>query len=105
MSEYKTKNGDKKILAAKIINKKKAPKDFLNKFLPRELDIYLKLDHPNIIKIYEIIEISSKTFIFMELAEGGDLLEFIKVCKMINNLIFSFKIKYVFFFKYRNVVI
>jgi serine/threonine protein kinase len=94
LSEYKNKIGEKKIIAAKIINKKKAPKDFLNKFLPRELDIYLKLDHPNIIKIYEIIEISSKTFIFMELAEGGDLLEFIKVKILITLSLMVYRLIY-----------
>ena len=53
--------------------------DFLNKFLPRELDIYLKLDNIHIIKVFDIIEINHRIYIFMELAEGGDLLEFIKV--------------------------
>ena len=51
----------------------------MNKFLPRELEIYLKLDHPNIIKVHEILEIMHKVYIFMELAEGGDLLDFIRV--------------------------
>jgi serine kinase len=66
-------------IAVKIIDRRKAPDDFVNKFLPRELDIYLKISHPNIIKIFEIMEISQRIFIFMELAEGGDLLDFIKV--------------------------
>jgi serine kinase len=66
-------------MAAKIIDRGKAPDDFLNKFLPRELEIYTKLNHINIIKTFEITEILHKVFIFMELAEGGDLLDYIKV--------------------------
>jgi serine kinase len=66
-------------MAVKIIDRRKAPADFLNRFLPRELDIYFKLRHPNIVKVEEIIEISHRVFIFMEIAEGGDLLDHIKV--------------------------
>ena len=66
-------------MAAKIIDRRKAPNDFLNKFLPRELNIYRKLNHPNIIKAYDIMEVHTRIFVFMELAEGGDLLDFIKV--------------------------
>ena len=79
LAEYKTKSGALKKIAAKIIDRNKAPKDFLNKFLPREIDIYLKLDHPNIIKVFEIIDIGSRVYIFMEYAESGDLLEYIRV--------------------------
>ena len=82
LAEYTSKNsGDRRKIAAKIIDRNKAPDDFLKKFLPRELDIYLKLDHQNIIKVFEIIEIMHRVYIFMELAECGDLLEFIRVKK------------------------
>ena len=47
--------------------------------MPRELEIYLKLDNIHIIKVFDIIEINHRIYIFMELAEGGDLLDFIKV--------------------------
>ena len=77
--EYTKKNGDKMKLAAKIIDRRKAPADFLHKFLPRELDIYLKLDHTNIVKVYHMLDMCNRIYIFMEIAEGGDLLEFIKV--------------------------
>ncbi len=80
LAEHVSKSGlERKKIAAKIIDRRKAPDDFVNKFLPRELEIYLKINHPSIIKVYEIMEIYQRIYIFMELAEGGDLLDFIKV--------------------------
>ena len=40
--------------------KKKAPMDFQQKFLPRELDVMKMLDHPHIIKLYDILYINDK---------------------------------------------
>ena len=65
-------------MAVKINDRKKAPKDFLDRFLPRELEIYQQIHHENIIKIYDILELGNKVFIFMEIADG-DLLDYIKV--------------------------
>ncbi len=42
---------DNKEFAVKIIDRDKAPSDFVSKFLPRELDIIRTLDHPNIVKV------------------------------------------------------
>lgn len=42
---------DSKEFAVKIIDRDKAPADFVAKFLPRELDIIRALDHPNIVKV------------------------------------------------------
>jgi len=36
-------------VAIKIINKRRAPKDFLNKFLPREVQLMHRLNHPNVV--------------------------------------------------------
>lgn len=66
-------------VAVKIIDRKKAPPDFLERFLPREIDILAKVNHRSIIKTYEIFETSDgKVYIVMELGVQGDLLEFIK---------------------------
>ncbi|XP_038075905.1 testis-specific serine/threonine-protein kinase 1-like [Patiria miniata] len=65
--------------AIKVINKRKAPKDFLQRFLPRELEILKAIKHPNVIRCYEIVEIGPKVYISMELAGHGDLLEYIKL--------------------------
>ncbi|XP_009565055.1 testis-specific serine/threonine-protein kinase 2 [Cuculus canorus] len=69
----------KRLVAIKIIDKNKAPQDFLKKFLPRELEALTSLQHPSIIKTYEIFETSSgKVYIVMELGEKGDLLDYIR---------------------------
>ena len=57
-SAYSEKLGKK--VAVKIINQKKAPKDFLQKFLPRELEIMKTLKHPNIVELYEVFSFGYK---------------------------------------------
>lgn len=71
-------HGTKVVLACKIFNKSKAPKDFLNKFFPRELEILRKLNDPNVIQIHNIVDTKGKVFIFMNLAERGDLYDYLK---------------------------
>ncbi|KAG9487456.1 hypothetical protein GDO78_007358 [Eleutherodactylus coqui] len=66
-------------VAVKIIDRRKSPPDFLQKFLPREMEILAVLNHRSIVKTYEIFESSlGKVYIVMELCTQGDLLEFIK---------------------------
>jgi calcium-dependent protein kinase len=40
-----------------------------------EVSIFKKLDHPNIIKLYEMWEDKSYYFLVMDFCEGGDLLD------------------------------
>lgn len=82
----KEKNGKQLHLACKIINKLKAPKDYLTKFFPRELDILMKIDHPNIVQVHSILERGPKIFIFMQFAENGDLLTYILNNELIGEL-------------------
>lgn len=64
-------------LACKIISTHKAPKNFVMKFLPRELDILIRLNHPRIIHSHSIFHRKEKYYVFMRYAEKGDLLTFI----------------------------
>lgn len=68
-----------KRVAIKIINKKKAPKDFQTRFLPRELDVMKRVKHPNLIELYDILHLNGKVYLIMEMAGHGDLLEYIKL--------------------------
>ena len=70
-------------VAIKIVNRKIAPKDFLKRFLPRELEIIGQIKHPNICKFYEVLDIGEKVFIMMEFAPKGDLLEHIQRYKFL----------------------
>ncbi|XP_058448271.1 testis-specific serine/threonine-protein kinase 1-like [Malaya genurostris] len=66
-------------LACKVVDEGKSKDvDFLTKFLPRELQILGKIEHPNIIQTHSIMRRGRRVFIFMRLAERGDLLSFIR---------------------------
>ena len=93
--------------AFKIIDRSKAPKDFQQKFLPRELEIWPQLKHPNIIRMYSYFEHEPKIYMLLEFAPGGDVLDhvqksgaltqrqartWIKVCTL-NTRLFARRIK------------
>ncbi|XP_062061362.1 testis-specific serine/threonine-protein kinase 4 isoform X2 [Lepus europaeus] len=73
---YYTKQ--KVMVAVKIISKKKASEDYLNKFLPREIQVMKVLRHKYLINFYQAIETTSRVYIILELAQGGDVLEWIQ---------------------------
>lgn len=49
-------------VALKIINCKKVSKDFKEKFLPRELKIITQIDHPNLVKMHQMMEFHNKVY-------------------------------------------
>jgi len=65
-------------LACKVIDTREASSEFVTKFLPRELRIVRSLRHPNVVSLLDVVEIGPKVFLFMELCERGDLLEWIR---------------------------
>lgn len=73
-------------VAVKILNRKIAPRDFLKRFLPRELQIIGHVNHPNIVNFYEVIDTGDRAFIVMQYVPNGDLLEFIQKTKFIKEV-------------------
>lgn len=59
------------------MNKSAASRDYLTKFLPREIEILQKVSHPSILTTHEIIETDRQVFFMMEIAQNGDLLDYI----------------------------
>lgn len=71
------KVADRKMCAVKIIDRQKARKDYLVKFLPRELEIIKRLKHKNVIQTFMCIETKEFIFQIMQYAEKGDVLQMI----------------------------
>ncbi|XP_052132379.1 testis-specific serine/threonine-protein kinase 3-like [Frankliniella occidentalis] len=83
VAEYVDAAANRKMrLACKIFDKDRAPFDFLDRFFPRELEILTKIENPHIIQVHSILQRGPRrgprVFIFMSLAENGDLLDYVK---------------------------
>ena len=60
--------------AVKIIRKDRASEDTLNR-IKIEVEILKKMDHPNILKIYEFYNETRYFYIVSELCTGGELFD------------------------------
>lgn len=58
----------------KIIRKKKLTKESLI-MLENEIEILKTLEHPHIIKLYEVLETDRVVFLILEQASGGEVRE------------------------------
>lgn len=67
-----------KEIAVKIIALDKVPEVWREKCLRQELRIVRKLQHPHIIKVWDIIKTRRNVFIFMDLAENNSVLHFMQ---------------------------
>ena len=61
------------VYAVKIISKKNIGSDA--KLLQSEVDIMRNVDHPNIIKLYDVYESSHHVYMVLELVSGGELFD------------------------------
>jgi serine/threonine protein kinase len=64
-------------VAIKVIDKTKLPDDYAIKNMYREAQILRILDHPNIIKLFEVMETKKSLFLILEYAAQGEFLEYI----------------------------
>ncbi|EGD81626.1 CAMK/CAMKL/MARK protein kinase [Salpingoeca rosetta] len=63
-------------VAIKIIDKRNMSDSSLSKLM-REVRIMKMLDHPNIVKLYEVIDTSEKLYLVMEYASGGEVFDYL----------------------------
>ena len=68
------------IRACKYLSKTNIKESDLEKFR-REIQILIKTDHPNIIKLYEVFETKKSLYLIMEKCNGGELFD-----KIINHI-------------------
>ena len=64
-------------VAVKIIDKDKLPDEYALKNVHREATIMKLLDHAHVVQLYEVIETKKELYLIMELADGGELLDYI----------------------------
>ena len=57
----------------------------------REVKAMQKLTHPNIISLYQVIESPSDLFLVMELAEGGDMYNYLVENERVSKLQYQSK--------------
>lgn len=64
-------------VAIKIINKKRMKNSNMSAKIKREIKLLRYFDHPNIIRLYEVLETQSDIFVVMEHVQNGELFELI----------------------------
>ncbi|KAK0412543.1 hypothetical protein QR680_006272 [Steinernema hermaphroditum] len=65
---------------------KRVRNDYVLRFLPRELSIVKRLNHDNVIRVFEVLDMGSVVCMVEEFAEHGDLLNRIKKVKRIDEV-------------------
>jgi len=53
------------LTAVKIVDRIRAPRDYQEKFLPRELALWPRLCHPNLIRFIEYFEENQRAYMVM----------------------------------------
>uniref|UniRef100_A0A1I8AS50 Protein kinase domain-containing protein n=1 Tax=Steinernema glaseri TaxID=37863 RepID=A0A1I8AS50_9BILA len=69
---------NKRIIAVKSMSLKDVGEDYLKKFLPREVECWNLVDHPNIARLYGIVQGNNCIVMISDLAPYGDLLRVVQ---------------------------
>ncbi|XP_074663072.1 uncharacterized protein LOC141915445 [Tubulanus polymorphus] len=75
----------KEKVAVKIVNKANVKRHpYMKKHFRREATILQKLDHPNIIQIYDLMETENCFYLVTEWADGGDFVKYLNLRRILN---------------------
>lgn len=72
-------SSDLREYAIKILDINKIIKENLDKNLEKEVALMKKINHPNIVKLYEVMSTNQKILLVMEYIDGGDLFDTISI--------------------------
>ncbi|CAD5123848.1 DgyrCDS12154 [Dimorphilus gyrociliatus] len=68
----------KERVAVKVISKSEASKkEYIKRNMRREAVVLQKLNHPNIIRQFEVLETDNHYYLVLELAEGGEFIKYL----------------------------
>ena len=70
---------DNKEYAIKILDINKIIKENLDKNIEKEVALMKKINHPYIVKLFEVMSTNQKILLVMEYIEGGDLFDAISI--------------------------
>ncbi|XP_059645243.1 CBL-interacting serine/threonine-protein kinase 6-like [Cornus florida] len=62
-------------VAVKVVSKEEVIKTGMTEQVKREISVMKKMNHPNIVKLYEVMASKSKIYIAMEYIRGGELFD------------------------------
>lgn len=68
----------KEQLAAKAFKKSKMEKGDRKALLKNEISVMRRLDHENILKVYEVHETTDTIYVILEYIKDGELFQYIK---------------------------
>jgi serine/threonine protein kinase len=67
--------------AVKIIDKAQLAREHMEEQLKREIAVMKMLNHPNVVKLYEVMQTQNNIYLVLELVTGGELFERIVTAK------------------------
>ena len=87
---YLTQKGNNpQILATKKLDKKQTDRPSVKKYFENEISIMKELNHPNIVKFYDMLASYSHYYVVMEYCNGGGLSDCLKKYKKLYNRPFT----------------
>lgn len=76
----------------KLIEKEKIKREDLIESLKKEISILMMIDHPNIVKLIEVLASKTKIYLVLEYIEGGELWNKISIfCWFLQKIMKNFR--------------